>query len=360
MTTTTTSSSHENNKNNSLNHTESNSIIKIEEILTKDETRLQIDLGLPLHNVRNYIMDIANGNNTIVKTTSSTLNPPKFYCLSEILQPNRPYTENYLSSGISGLDQLLRGGFLTGHITELYGTSGCGKTQICMSTTAQTIMNGSQVLVIDTSNSFSIITRLLKYIQRLGGNENDLQRVVISKAFDCMSLLAILTNVITSTNNQQRPKLIMIDSILPLLAPLTGRHHYTHNNNNNNNHNNTSGSTTTTTYSTTNTLSFTNNLLIHVIRQLRQCAQQLNVAIVVTNGIVDNIRPALGMNWACVPTTSLLIERKIDHGSGVENMRNSPSNNSSNNTSNIMIQGRIWIRIGNMIKKNNNFVIENV
>src|SRR5690606_5025905 len=76
-------------------------------------------------------------------------------------------------------------------------------------------------------------------------------------------------------------KLLVVDSILPILAPLTG------------------GATS----------SFPASLLMHVARALRACAQRHNLAVLVTNGIVEGSRPALGMHWALVPTTSALVER---------------------------------------------------
>jgi DNA repair protein RadB len=55
-----------------------------------------------------------------------------------------------LPSGCSSLDQLLGGGFESGIITELYGESGTGKSNIVMQLAVAAVSRGLRVIFIDT------------------------------------------------------------------------------------------------------------------------------------------------------------------------------------------------------------------
>ncbi|HUV81642.1 MAG TPA: DNA repair and recombination protein RadB [archaeon] len=56
----------------------------------------------------------------------------------------------HLSSGSEKLDELLGGGFEHGIITQIYGGSGTGKTNICLQLTVECIKNREKVVIIDT------------------------------------------------------------------------------------------------------------------------------------------------------------------------------------------------------------------
>jgi len=81
------------------------------------------------------------------------------FLLSQIEKKTR-----FLPFGCASLDALLEGGLREGQVLELYGDSGSGKTQLCLSACAQTIARGERVLYIDTSNAFTA-TRLLSILK---------------------------------------------------------------------------------------------------------------------------------------------------------------------------------------------------
>src|SRR5574341_282236 len=56
--------------------------------------------------------------------------------------------------GCKCIDDLLGGGFESGIVTQLYGSSGTGKTNICIQLAIETVKNGRKVIFIDTE-SFS-------------------------------------------------------------------------------------------------------------------------------------------------------------------------------------------------------------
>lgn len=59
-------------------------------------------------------------------------------------------TLDRLPSGCEGLDRLLGGGFESGIITQIYGESGTGKTNIAIQLAVQAVARGLRVIFIDT------------------------------------------------------------------------------------------------------------------------------------------------------------------------------------------------------------------
>ena len=84
------------------------------------------------------------------------------YWIADLMDfyPNKDYQQRKkvlrLSTGSNSLDQLLFGGIETHAVTEFYGLSGVGKTQVCY--TLLVIAAGNEkdgkVLYIDTEHKF--------------------------------------------------------------------------------------------------------------------------------------------------------------------------------------------------------------
>lgn len=55
-----------------------------------------------------------------------------------------------IPSGCKPLDEMLGGGVETGIVTQLYGGSGSGKTNICIQLAVECVKNGKKVIFIDT------------------------------------------------------------------------------------------------------------------------------------------------------------------------------------------------------------------
>jgi len=60
----------------------------------------------------------------------------------------------YFSSGSRGLDGLLGGGYRAGTLTEVFGESNSGKTQLAMQAALLAAQAGSKTLFVDTEGSF--------------------------------------------------------------------------------------------------------------------------------------------------------------------------------------------------------------
>ncbi|NJD53222.1 MAG: DNA repair and recombination protein RadB [Candidatus Methanoperedens sp.] len=55
-----------------------------------------------------------------------------------------------IPSGCAPLDEMLGGGFETGIVTQIYGGSGTGKTNICIQLAVECVRSGKKVIFIDT------------------------------------------------------------------------------------------------------------------------------------------------------------------------------------------------------------------
>lgn len=60
-----------------------------------------------------------------------------------------------LSTGSKPIDSLLKGGIERGIITNIFGESGSGKTNVCVQAAAEVASNGGEVAYIDTEKGFS-------------------------------------------------------------------------------------------------------------------------------------------------------------------------------------------------------------
>lgn len=56
----------------------------------------------------------------------------------------------HIESGCRSIDEMLGGGFETGIVTQLYGGSGTGKTNICIQLAIECVRSGKKVIFIDT------------------------------------------------------------------------------------------------------------------------------------------------------------------------------------------------------------------
>ncbi|XP_060114902.1 DNA repair protein RAD51 homolog 4 [Heteronotia binoei] len=198
-----------------------------------------------------------------------------------------------LSTGSKSLDKLLDGGLYTGAVTELTGSPGSGKTQVCLHIAANVSESLKQgVLYIDSTGGFTA-TRLLQLLQgRTEAEEGQveaLQRIQVTRVFDAYKLLDVL-HEFRSTVAQEviiasaPVKILVVDSVSAVIYPLLGSRQP-------------DGMA----------------LMMHVARELKTLAKELGVAVVVTNHVTRDassgqIKPALGRSWSFVPSTRVLLE----------------------------------------------------
>lgn len=125
-----------------------------------------------------------------------------------------------ISTGSRNLDQLLGGGVETEAITELYGESGSGKTQSCLTLCVMVAqepalggLNGS-TLVIDTENSFKV-ERINSIACARGFNLQTISnKIMIARAADSVSQEHLLEKGSSIIEKKKQVKLVVVDSVI--------------------------------------------------------------------------------------------------------------------------------------------------
>jgi len=214
-----------------------------------------------------------------------------------------------LSTGCDNLDELLDGGLYTGELTEIVGSAGVGKSQICMGIAMFTAMETKKnVLYIDTGGSLSA-TRIKDMLQEWNASLDDqevytiLSRISVIHAFDVFSVLEALESVRQRMHNQgdddnhdsvRDLRMIIVDSVAGVISPILGGQQI-----------------------------HGHSLMVNLSRTLKALAVEHSVAVVITNNVVTDssksafsTKPALGPTWAHVPNTRLFIRKNSSSQAG--------------------------------------------
>ncbi|KAJ8266359.1 hypothetical protein GJAV_G00129510 [Gymnothorax javanicus] len=204
-----------------------------------------------------------------------------------------------LSTGNPRLDELLDTGVYTGELTELVGTAGSGKTQVCFGLAVNLSCELKQnVLYVDSSGGLSA-TRLLQMIKtKTSGVEEQmeaLQRIQVAQVYDVFSMLECLQNLRSGGPQQVSTgggtlKAVIVDSVTAVLSHILGGKR-------------TDGM----------------SLMMQVAGELKTIARDFNVAVLVTNHVSKDgngcLKPGLGLSWNHVPRTRILLESTRKPGS---------------------------------------------
>jgi len=243
----------------------------------------------------------------IAQSSAFTMNGSDFY--EEMMS-----RFSILSTGCDNLDELLDGGLYTGELTEIVGSAGVGKSQICMGIAMFTAMETKKnVLYIDTGGSLSA-TRIRDMLQEWNASLDDqevytiLSRISVIHAFDVFSVLEALESVRQRMHNQgdddnddsvRDLRMIIVDSVAGVISPILGGQQI-----------------------------HGHSLMVNLSRTLKALAVEHSVAVVITNNVVTDssksafsTKPALGPTWAHVPNTRLFIRKNSSSqadSSGVE------------------------------------------
>ncbi len=124
-----------------------------------------------------------------------------------------------ISTGSKNFDELLGGGFEVDAITEIYGEFGCGKTQICHTSSVTVQQRRSEggleggVIYIDTENTFR--PERIVSISKLRNMDHIkvLENIIVAKAFNSAHqelIIQEIGNIIESKNI----KLLILDSAI--------------------------------------------------------------------------------------------------------------------------------------------------
>lgn len=200
-----------------------------------------------------------------------------------------------ISTGSGELDAALGGGVETGIITELSGSFGSGKTQICytLAVTVQGEPMKAKAAIIDTENTFTA-DRLMQVARERGLDERAaMEGVMVAKSYNS-DHLQLLINILPDMLTRENIKLVVVDSVIgQLRSEYLGR----------------------------GTLADRQQKLNGMLATLMRYAQAFDVAVVVTNQIEsrpdvlfrDPNQPTGGNIMAHAGTQRLYLRRGKDN-----------------------------------------------
>lgn len=117
-----------------------------------------------------------------------------------------------ISTGLQKLDEFLSGGIPNGVITDIYGGSGTGKTQLLFQICINAIKNGGTVLYQDTTGSFRP-ERILEIQKQQNLTFNILEKITISRITNTSEQIKSVDIM-----NNSNFSLIVIDNITDLFS----------------------------------------------------------------------------------------------------------------------------------------------
>ncbi|TMW60579.1 hypothetical protein Poli38472_000621 [Pythium oligandrum] len=192
-----------------------------------------------------------------------------FTTAADVLQSRKDLIT--LSTGSNALDELLKGGFETGSITELFGEFRTGKTQLChqLCVTCQLPVDRGggegKALYIDTEGTFRP-QRLVAIAERYGlDGDSVLDNVAYARAYNSEHQMQLLVQA-SAMMAESRYALVVVDSATALFR---------------------------TDYSGRGELAARQQELAKFLRALTRMADEFGVAVVVSNQMTAN--PDSGM-----------------------------------------------------------------
>src|SRR5918994_6693267 len=119
-----------------------------------------------------------------------------------------------ISTGSLSLDRLLGGGIRTGLLTDVYGPSGTGKSQLCFSlcvNSAKYLKQNEMIMFIDTVGTFR--PERVSEIARQETNNEILDKIIFIRAFSTNDQIKSIKKIYDI-----KPLLIIIDSATSLFS----------------------------------------------------------------------------------------------------------------------------------------------
>jgi RecA/RadA recombinase len=113
-----------------------------------------------------------------------------------------------ISTGSKAIDGLLGGGIRTGIITDIFGESGSGKSQLCFTLATNCAMDGKRVLFIDTTGTFRP-----ERIVEISESHLTLEKIIYMRAFSTMDQLNAALKIW-----EVQPTLVVVDSLTSLFS----------------------------------------------------------------------------------------------------------------------------------------------
>ena len=113
-----------------------------------------------------------------------------------------------ISTGSASLDELLGGGIRHGMITDVYGESGSGKTQMCFALAVNCIKEGGKVMFVDTAGTFRP-----ERILEMAGSREVLEKITYTRAFGTADQINAIQKI-----SELNPELVIVDTVTSLFS----------------------------------------------------------------------------------------------------------------------------------------------
>lgn len=113
-----------------------------------------------------------------------------------------------ISTGSKAIDSLLGGGVRAGMVTDIYGESGSGKSQLCFTLCANCVRAGGRAAFIDTAGTFRP-----ERIVEISGSQNTLEKITFVRALTTLDQAEAIKKVLDVD-----PQLIVVDTLTSLFS----------------------------------------------------------------------------------------------------------------------------------------------
>ncbi len=113
-----------------------------------------------------------------------------------------------ISSGSKAIDSLLGGGIRGGMVTDVYGESGSGKTQLCFNASANCVRGGGKVLFVDTAGTFRP-----ERVVEIAASQDILDSITFVRALSTLDQINTVRKI-----REVDPELVIVDTLTGLFS----------------------------------------------------------------------------------------------------------------------------------------------
>jgi RecA/RadA recombinase len=113
-----------------------------------------------------------------------------------------------ISTGSKAMDSLLGGGVRTGMLTDVYGESGSGKSQLCFTLCANCARDGGTAIFVDTAGTFRP-----ERIVEISGSPCALDKIMFVRALNTLDQANAVRKILDAG-----PRLVVVDTLTSLFS----------------------------------------------------------------------------------------------------------------------------------------------
>lgn len=155
------------------------------------------------------LTNLCTADITLLKNiVSDHTKPQSATCDKLLLQDNQK-----VSTGCPAIDQLLRGGFRRGTLTEIYGESGSGKTQIAIQAAAHSRYNGTVYVCTEDLFPVKRFEQIKQSIPNYNPKNDSGKNVFVEHITEANDLLSCVRVRLPKLLEQHNTSLIILDSV---------------------------------------------------------------------------------------------------------------------------------------------------